>query len=61
MDGPVRVAIRHRETGELLLERESDTLFSFEVSRQDLGGEPEEVVVRIFVAGELAHELTLDR
>lgn len=61
MDGPVRVAIRHRETGELLLEQESDTLFSFEVSRPDLGAEPEEVVVRIFLDGELAHELTLDR
>ena len=61
MDGPVRVAIRHRESGELLLEQESDTLFSFEVSRPDLGAEPEAVVVRIFVDGELAHELTLDR
>lgn len=61
MDGPVRVAIRHQETDELLFEQESDTLFSFEVSRPDLGAEPEAVVVRIFLDGELAHELTLDR
>ena len=61
MDGPVRVAIEHRESGEVLFEQASDTLFSFEVSRPDLGAEPEEVVVRIFLDGELAHELTLDR
>jgi len=61
MDGPVRVAIERRESGEVLFEQESDTLFSFEVSRSDLDAEPEEVVVKIFLDGELAHELTMDR
>lgn len=61
MDGPVRVAIEHRESGEVLFEQESDTLFSFEVSRSDLDAEPEDVVVKIFLDGELAHELTMDR
>jgi len=61
MDGPVRVAIERRESGEVLFEQESDTLFSFEVSRSDLDAEPEEVVVKIFLDGELAHKLTMDR
>lgn len=61
MDGPVRVEIRRRDSDELLLEKQSDTLFSFEVERTTLGAAPEDVVVRIYIDDTLAHELALER
>lgn len=59
MDGPVRVEIRDRTSDELVLERQEQSLFPFELSRRELGIEPTQVVVRIFVQGKLAHELDL--
>jgi hypothetical protein len=61
MDGPARVTISRRDSGELLLEKSEDALFPFEVSGADLGTEPENVVVKIYLDGALAHELKLDR
>lgn len=59
MDGPVRVEIRDRDTGRVVMSKEMDTMFPFEVSRHDLNLEPTRVVVRIYVKGALAHELNL--
>lgn len=61
MDGPARLTISRRDSDAVLLEKTEDALFPFEVNSTDLGTEPENVVVRIYLDGELAHELTLDR
>ena len=61
MNGPARVIISRRDGDTVLLEKTEEALFPFEVSGADLGTEPENVVVRIYLKGELAHELTLDR
>ncbi|MDZ7668234.1 MAG: hypothetical protein U5Q16_02025 [Gammaproteobacteria bacterium] len=61
MDGPVRVDIHDRHSDEVILHREADSMFPFEVSRQDLAVEPEDVLVRIYVKGELTHTLKLER
>ena len=61
MDGPARVTISRRDGDTVLLDRTEEALFPFEVTGTDLGTEPENVVVRIYLDGELAHELTLDR
>lgn len=59
MEGPVHVELSDRDSGQVLMEREETSLFPFELSRQELGIEPTQVLVRIFVQGELAHELEL--
>ncbi|MEQ8858090.1 MAG: hypothetical protein RIC56_05540 [Pseudomonadales bacterium] len=59
MRGPVRVEIREQGSDRLLVERQSETLFPFELSHRELGAEPEQVVVHIYVDGTLSHELTL--
>ena len=59
MEGPVRLEIRDRHTGEVLLEKHERSLFPFEVSREDLGVEATRVIVRIWIGDELAHELDL--
>lgn len=61
MDGPVRVDIHNRHSDEVILHREADSMFPFEVSRQNLTVEPEDVLVRIYVKGDLAHTLELQR
>jgi len=61
MDGPVRVDIHNRHSDEVILHREADSMFPFEVSRRDLAVEPQDVLVRIYVKGELAHTLELER
>ncbi len=59
MEGPVRVEIRDRHSDRVVMEKEERSLFPFEVSRQDLGVEPTQVVVRIYREGEMAHQLDL--
>lgn len=59
MEGPVRVEIRDRHSGRVVMEKEQRSLFPFQVSREELGVEPTQVVVRIYRGGELAHQLDL--
>lgn len=59
MQGPVRVEVLRGPTGEVVLEKEEQSLFPFEIPRTELEFEPSDVVVRIYVGGELAHELEL--
>lgn len=61
MDGPVRVEIRNRHSDEVIMHREGDSMFPFEVSRGDLPVAAEDVLVRIYVKGDLAHTLELER
>lgn len=61
MDGPVRVEIHNRHSDEVIMHREADSMFPFEVPRSDLPVEPEDVRVRIYVKGNLAHTLELER
>lgn len=56
----VRVLVRDERTGTILLERRSEALFPFEISRADLGAELQDVVVDIYVGGELLHQLRVD-
>lgn len=60
LTGPVRVAVHDRRTDALILERSSDSLFPFELSHHELGIEPEQARVRIYVDGNLAHTLELE-
>jgi hypothetical protein len=59
VDGPVRLEIRDRESDALLLEKQAPSLFPFEVPADELEVPPDQVRVRIFVRGDLAHELEL--
>lgn len=59
MAGPVRVEIRDRDSDAVLLDKESASLFPFEVSREELGVEPGRIKVYIYVDGSLRHELEL--
>lgn len=61
MDGPVRVDIHNRHSDEIIMHREGDSMFPFEVSRGDLPVDAEDVLVRIYVKGDLAHTLELER
>lgn len=61
MDGPVRVEIRNRESGELVMERDEDALFPFEVRPADLGIDADQAEVLIYVDGQLTHTLELER
>ncbi len=60
MDGPVHVEVRDRKSGKLLLEKRAETLFPFEIPRRQLGVQMTQVVVKIYVKGKLAHELTVE-
>jgi hypothetical protein len=59
MEGPVRLEIHDRESDEVLFEKQEGSMFPFEVSRRELGVDATQVVVYIYVAGELAHKLDL--
>ncbi len=59
MNGPVRVEVRDRDSGKVLMEKQKDVLFPFEIPREELGVAPARAVVRIYVQGQLIHELNL--
>lgn len=61
MEGPVRVVISDRDSGDVVLEQREDSLFPFEVPRSELGISPQRARVDIYIGEELAHQLELER